>query len=333
MADENMVIEVEPTEVTPEPGKTAEPAKVETKEAAKPDPVDELKQQLATLTTESDRHKAQAKANATRAAQAEAEANRRAAEADTARKAVTESNISAVDSAIAAAQAEAEGAARDQEAAMVGGNFKLAAELGRKAARAEARIERLEEGKADLAQRKAEPAKADGGRTPAQSDPFEQVVSNATPRAQKWLRAHPTYVTDPELSAHANLAHARALKNGFIVDSDAYFDFCEKELGLKPQEQAPAPKDEPKPKQERAKAMAAAPVSRDGNPSGGQTSPTTVTLSPGEQRTATDGTIVYNYNDPNGKFKKGDPIGIKEMARRKLALQQSGAYDRSYSDQ
>ena len=331
MADENMVIEVEPTEVTPEPGKTAEPAKVETKEAAKPDPVDEMKAQLVTLTSERDQSRAQAEANATRAAQAEAEANRRAAEADTARKAVTESNISAVDSAIAAAQAEAEGAARDQEAAMVGGNFKLAAELGRKAARAEARIERLEEGKADLAQRKAEPAKADGGRTPAQSDPFEQVVSNATPRAQKWLRAHPTYVTDPELSAHANLAHARALKNGFIVDSDAYFDFCERELGLKEKEAAPAV--EAKPKQERAKAMAAAPVSRDGNPSGGQTSPTQVTLTPGEQKAATDGSVVWNYNDPKLGAVKGNPVGIKEYARRKLAMSQSGLYDRSFVEQ
>ncbi len=74
--------------------------------------------------------------------------------------------------------------------------------------------------------------------------------------------------------------------------------------------------------------MPAAPVSRETSPSGGQMTSTKVTLTPGEVANATDGTIVHNWNDPGGKFKKGDPIGIQEMARRKAKMTADGVYDR-----
>ena len=59
-----------------------------------------------------------------------------------------------------------------------------------------------------------------------------------------------------------------------------------------------------------------------------------IRLSPGEAQSATDGTLVWNYDDPSGKnrFKKGDPIGIQEMARRKHELQKQNAYDKSYTE-
>ena len=55
---------------------------------------------------------------------------------------------------------------------------------------------------------------------------------------------------------------------------------------------------------------------------------TEVRLSAAEARSATDGTLVWNYEDPTGKgrFKKGEPIGIQEMARRKAALTKDGRY-------
>lgn len=339
MPDTDLVVEVD----APAPVVVEQPAgtKVEVKpEAAvkspaqQSDPVADLKEQLKTLeaakTAEADRAK-RAEADATTA---RAEAVRQAGEAAKANASLTDSNISAVDNAIAAAAAEAEGFGRDQEAALAAGNFKLATELGRKASRAEARIERLEEGKADLAARKAEQPKTNGGAAPAKTDPFEQAIAGSAPRAQQWLREHRQYVTDPELSAQANLAHTRALKAGLAVDSDAYFDFCEKDLGLK---QAPAPAangdSRPKQEQQRTRAMPSAPVSRDGAPSGGSLTPTQVTLTPGEQARAQDGSIVWNYNDPKIGAVKGAAIGIKEYARRKLALTQAGAYDRSFTEQ
>lgn len=80
--------------------------------------------------------------------------------------------------------------------------------------------------------------------------------------------------------------------------------------------------------------MAAAPVSRDGGAfTSGKLSPTQVVLSQGEQDAATDGiTHVWNYDDPKGKFKRGDAIGIREMARRKFEMQRQGLYDKSYSE-
>ncbi len=57
-----------------------------------------------------------------------------------------------------------------------------------------------------------------------------------------------------------------------------------------------------------------------------------VRLSKGEAAAATDGTLVWNYSDPSGKnlFKKGDPIGITEMARRKKAMSEQGLYDKTW---
>jgi hypothetical protein len=325
MSDTNLVVEVEaPTpgvvETAPEPH--SEPTPQKKVETAPPEPVDDLKAQLATL-------RAQQTADATARQRAEADAAAARADATKAQGQVVDANISTVDSAIAAASAEAEGFARDQEAAMVAGNFKLAAELGRKAARAEARIERLEEGKADLAARKTEAPRTTGTQQqqPTQLDPFERVVAGATPRAQQWLRAHPTYVTDPEFSAQANLAHQRAIKAGHVVDSDAYFDFCERDLGLKQ-----PPETTAQPRQERqASAMASAPVSRDGAPSGGTLTSTKVTLTPGEQRAAQE-TVVWNFTDPKVGAVKGQPIGLREYARRKSIMTQEGRYDRSFTD-
>lgn len=309
-----VVVETTPaTEATPEPA--LKPAKVE------PGPVEDLKAQLETL-------QAARTADATARQRAEADAHAARAEATQAKAAVVDANISTVDSAIAAAAAEAEGFARDQEAALAASNWKLAAELGRKAARAEARIEQLEDGKATLAARKAEPPKPQAQTV--QQTAFEQAISGSAPRAQAWLRAHPTYVTDPELNAQAALAHQRAMKQGIAPDSDAYFDFCERDLGLK---QAPVVETKPPKPQQRAAAMPSAPVSRDGGASGGSLSPTSVTLTPGEQRAATDGSVVWNYSDPKIGAVKGNPVGLKEYAKRKAAMTQDGRYDRSYTEQ
>jgi hypothetical protein len=327
MSDTNLVVEVEAlapvVETTPELVIEKKPEPQKKAEATPPEPVDDLKAQLVTL-------RAQQTADATARQRAEADAAAARADVAKAQGQVVDANISTVDSAIAAASAESEGFARDQEAAMVAGNFKLAAELGRKAARAEARIERLEEGKADLAARKTEAPRTSGTQQqqPAQVDPFERAVAGATPRAQTWLRAHPTYVTDPELGAQANLAHQRAIKAGLAVDSDAYFDFCERDLGLK---QAPA-LNVVADNTRQASAMASAPVSREGAPSGGTLTSTKVTLTPGEQRAANDGSVVWNYTDPKIGAIKGSPVGTREYARRKAAMTSEGRYDRSFTE-
>ena len=43
-----------------------------------------------------------------------------------------------------------------------------------------------------------------------------------------------------------------------------------------------------------------------------------VNLTASEARSAVDGTIVWDHDDPDGRFKSGDPIGYREFARRKV---------------
>jgi hypothetical protein len=80
---------------------------------------------------------------------------------------------------------------------------------------------------------------------------------------------------------------------------------------------------------------AVAPVGNSSANGGSPSSGNEVRLSAREAAAATDGTHVHNYDDPSGqkKYKKGDPIGIQEFARRKKKLQEQGAYDRTYETQ
>ena len=324
MPDDDLIVEVEApapvaAEATPEPKPEATPKPAP--KAVAPDPVVDLKAQLETM-------RADKTAEATARQRAEADAAAARAEAATAKSAVVDSNISAVDSAIAAAQAEADGFARDQEAALAAGKFADAALAARKAARAEARIESLEQGKVNLTARKAEAPKQ-----PAQSveqSAFDKAIANSPPRSQAWLRSHPDYVTNTTLNNKANAAHYSAVSTGLQPDTDEYFDYVERQLGLKAEPAAAEVKPKPTP---RAAALPGAPVSRDGGPSSGQLSATSVTLTPGEQARATDGSLIWNYSDPKIGAIKGQPIGLKEYARRKIAMTQSGMYDRSYTEQ
>jgi hypothetical protein len=133
-------------------------------------------------------------------------------------------------------------------------------------------------------------------------------------------------VTDPVKNRKANIAHLKAVDEGIQPDTQEYFDYCETELGLK--------EAKPNEKPTRTKAMAAAPVSREGGPiTSGKLSPTQVTLTPGEQQRAMDGTLIWNISDAKTGAVKGEPIGLKEFARRKQIMEKEGRYDRSYTDQ
>jgi len=54
-------------------------------------------------------------------------------------------------------------------------------------------------------------------------------------------------------------------------------------------------------------------------------------LTKGEAASATDGTLQWNYDDPTGqnRWKKGDVIGLAEMARRKHEGMKAGLYDKN----
>lgn len=308
MPDADLVVEVQ-TEVVPP---SVDEAKKEA-ELPKIEPIEDLRAQFDALKSTQEADKAAAQAARDEAAR-ERQARERA-EADVAkvRTDLTESNVSAVDSALAAAKAEADNFQREQQTAFEAGDFKAASDAGRKMARAEATISRLEEGKANLIERKTEQPKRED----------RQAVQQQETRSQAWLRTHPNYnIPGSSENFEAIAAHNKAMAKRIAVDSDAYFDFVETELGLKA---SPKPNGAERQPENRTRAMPGAPVSRDDTPTGGQPSPTRVTLTRGEVEAA-EHTLTWNYTDPKIGAVKGQPIGTKEYARRKIAMQKEGRY-------
>lgn len=288
------------------------------------DPVDDLKKQHDTLKADRDRLQAERDAALRRAQAAQQEVT-------TARSEITEREAESIDAGISAAQAEAEAAAKDQVAALEAGDFAKAAEAARKAARAEARIERYNEAKADIEARKTAPVeKRSEQRQEQQVDPVEAYIQGRTEPTANWLRAHREWVSDPTKNAYLTEAHYNAVRSGRVVDTPEYFAHVEEYIGLKPKAEAKTNGATPP---ARRTAPPVAPVSGAGGGTNGGGAE--VRLSKAEVASATDGTLVWNYNDPSGqnRFKKGDPIGVQEMARRKLELQRSGQYDKSYTEQ
>ena len=278
------------------------------------DMVTDLKSQLATMS--------QRVSVTERAAQ---EATQRAHQAE---GRVVDSQLDTVLSGLAAAEAEAASAEKDFIAAAEAGDFAAQARAQRKISTAAARVERLAEAKDDLEDAaKRRPAPGERREAPARTapaDPVEQFASGMSPRSAAWIRAHPECVTDTKLNARMLAAHNLALADDIAVDSDAYFERIE--AGIKPAGAKSAPAGDG-----RRPSSAAAPASGAG---GNLTGGIEVRLTKGEAQSATDGTLVWNYPDPTGqnRWQKGDPIGLAEMARRKMEGKKAGLYDKSMSE-
>jgi len=293
---------------------------------------------LTELQAETAREKAGREA-AERRATTEAQA-RQAAQTEVAetRTEIAETRLGTVEQGIAAAETEATAATAEYEAALEAGNWKKAGEAQRKISRAEATKVRLEEAKSDLEVQKAQPQRQQ--RTEAaqvQADPVEAFISSRDAGTQAWLRDHPDDArilatnSDPRRAAKLNAADADAFAEGLTRGSAAYFAHVEKFLGIT----KPNGKTATNGTAQTQRRAASAPVAPVAASAGGVSGGTEVRLSKGEANAATDGTLVWNYDDPSGqkRFKKGDPIGVQEFARRKLALKQSGQYDKSLTEQ
>lgn len=164
-----------------------------------------------------------------------------------------------------------------------------------------------------------------------QEERVDEYISRFNPASQTWLRSHPDFITDRSKNRLLLNAHDLALKAEIEPESDDYFDFINKKLkldaddvgGQQPQRrQINGNGQETQPmKRASTPVRASAPV-RGGNGISTRTM-RSVKLTEGEMRQATDGTLAWDRDDPKGRFKSGDPIGVNEMARRK-ALIQSG---------
>lgn len=245
------------------------------------------------------------------AARQRAEAAEREAQAATAR--VAETELDAIDNAIAAMERENEAVQRRLKDAMEAGNFEETVKATTDLSKVAVKLNSLQEGKRYAEQRKNEqPARP--------SDPQEAYIQRFTPRSQQYLREHRDLITDPAKNKRLIAAHYAAEAEGYAPDTDAYFDFLDGKLGFK----EAAVSNTPPPKPARNGAPPAAPISRAGGGGSGSSSDDAgvIRLTQGEARAATDGSIVWNHGP-----KKGEPIGLKEYARRKQIMQRNGAYE------
>lgn len=288
------------------------------------DALEDLKGQFANL-------QGQVSTATQRAADAERDAQEARQRLEDSNKRLTEAEKRTVDGGLQAAKDEAEAAARDYERAFEAGDAKAASEAQRKIARAEAKILRLDEAAADLAEQSTRKPEQEQRRERQNVQPVagtgdmaqaEAFVQTRTPASQAFLRKHMGAVADPKQWRKIEAAHYSAVAEDLAPDTPEYFAHVEKMTGLGSDSKANGET------RQRRQAAPAAPGGDIGGPAGGGSRE--VRLTQTEAKAATDGTLVWNYDDPTGKnrYKKGDPIGVQEFARRKLAMEAEGRYNR-----
>ena len=233
------------------------------------------------------------------AARRRADTAEREARVATAR--VADSDLDSVTNAISMVEMQREKVKRQLKDAMEAGDFDGTVKAQEDLSEAITKLNALKEGKNYIEQRKSEPVNV---------DPQEAYIGKFTQRSQEYLRQHRELVTNENKNKRMIAAHYEAEAEGHKPDSEAYFQFLDNKLGY-----AEAPKKAP------SRMPAGAPVSR-GNgdiQSGGNGN--VIKLSSGEARAATDGSIVWNAG-----ANKGEPIGVKEYARRKSLMIKNGQY-------
>jgi len=310
MADEalNIVVEDE------------DPADVGTTVAADADdPVAALRAQI---------EQANAATAAEREARTAAESRRQAAEAEAAtartealrfRGEVDASQQATIDGGLESVKRDKLAARQAIKAAMDAGDGDALADAQERLAQATVDERTYTQAKSDMEARRAAPPPqrvADAG------DMVENMARQTDPKSAAWLRANRDVVTTrmPEIGR----AHNHAIGENLEPGSDEYLAHIETRLGLrKDAAAAPAP---------RSKSAPVAPVNASGSMGGGTNGGgNEVRLTKKQAEAARDGTLVWNYDDPKGKFKRGEPIGLNEMARRVQAQTKAGLYDNNGS--
>lgn len=243
---------------------------VDTQSNAQPD---DLKAQLAA---------AQKRAEEAEAKRAEMErlraddAERHAREVSQTRQSAVSAEMTAIENALANVEHERADAKLDYSKAMADGDYDAAAEAQAKLADIAIKAQRIKEGKAAI-ERRAEDART-------QADPVEQWASRVSEKSAAWIRSHPDAVRTPDQQKKLEQAHYLALGNGHQADTDAYFDFLNKQLYPTKEEQRIDPMHEPA--QTRQQSAPAAPVSREGSSQASNASPTRIRLTAAQREIA-----------------------------------------------
>lgn len=226
-----------------------------------------------------------------------------------------------IDAGIAAAQANVDAGRRAYEAAFAAGDPKAMSDANVAINRASAQLVFLEDRKSQVQVAVRQPTAAGRVEAPAPqpvaADPTEQYISSKTPRTQSWLRQHTECVTDPRMNNRAVAAYYEAMAEGYVADTDAYFDFMDRKLGFAgnapaqsrqaPQRMTENTNDAPPPRKV-TKPPAAAPVSRE---------------SPRSQELG-NGRIYLN----KGELDAAEALGLSpaEYGKRKAIMTKQGFY-------
>lgn len=278
MSPDDPVVTIEPDiEVVPDKKKPVEKTKDEPelseREAALKKQLDDLTKAEGIRRTESDRQLREAQERADKLEQQNSQHANSQLEAE----------YDSVLNAIAAAESESAAASQAYESAAEVGNTKLMSEQQRKIARAEARLESLEQGKYALeGKREAikNAPKVEKKELPkTDNDRFEAAIANVPDISKNWLRQHPTYITNQRMNIKLQAAHFATEDDGIEPHTPAYIEAIETKLGLK-NKAKDDDDDEPEPR----RTQVSAPVSRD-TPSldTGRSTPTRVTLNSEER--------------------------------------------------
>jgi hypothetical protein len=125
--------------------------------------------------------------------------------------------------------------------------------------------------------------------------------------------------SDKDRTAKLQAAHSDAIAEGITPDTADYFSHVSQFLGL---EGGGAGSRRRGGGSETLRVRVGTPKS------GERLGPNEIRMTPGEYRAATE-TLSWNYDSPDGKYKKGDALGVSEYLRRKgLMKQQPGWFDK-----
>jgi hypothetical protein len=178
---------------------------------------------------------------AEKAARAEAERRAHAAWLESERQKVSaqDSNYQMVLSAVSTVEQRAKMLRSAFSEAMTAGDYDKAGEIQEAIATNAANLNDLKKGQRAM-EDAAERAKKEKPAEPLGGDAIDQWAASVTPRSANWLRSNKAAISTPAMQKRVLLAHGLAADEGIEPDSDAYFEFIERNIGLR--KEAPKPR-------------------------------------------------------------------------------------------
>lgn len=153
-------------------------------------------------------------------------------EKDMARQEASENRKHVIAAAVHQLKTEHESLKSKWSEAMSINDFDLAAQLQADISRNSVDLARLES--------EVEAARRQETNRPQQVNQLDDIIKSVSPTSAKWLKSHRDSLNDPVMIQDMFDAHGAAVRRGIEPDTNEYFEFIEKRLGL--EDEKPAPK-------------------------------------------------------------------------------------------